>query len=69
MILNIFCKKHPKYAAKRAPQKPKIGDSCHTCWILYFLSGNSYLGEREVGVKQQGLACHPEGVLIAKEVE
>jgi hypothetical protein len=69
MILNVFCKKHPKYKAIHEPRRSAKGDSCQACWILFFLSDNSALGKREVGVQQKGLACKPPGILIARKAE
>lgn len=69
MILNVFCKKHPKYKALHPPRTNLLGNSCHACWVLFFLSGNSCLDKREVGVRQLGLRDKSASILIAKAVE
>lgn len=63
MKLDIYCKKHPKYTAKKSPSKRK----CDACWILYLLSPNAFKwdDDRSVGVKQIGLVANPD-VLVSR---
>lgn len=49
MILDLVCKRHPKYEAVRYPVNKRF---CNACMILYLLK-NKFVGN-EVGVEQIG---------------
>jgi len=69
MKIDIICEKHPKYKAKGRPTHNQ-GDTCHACWILYFLSHKVGNPPYRVGVNLVGLRMIREtphaGILRAK---